>query len=141
MGQDGLQGSFTYSLDCSSEFHRTHGGSFPAVGFEQAMGAPDRDLSTFSLLDEAEYRQVVEEWNETGVALPEGSMQRLFEEQAAERPDAIAVEFEEEHLSYGELNRRGNRLAQQLQGEGVGPEVFVGVMVERSAEMIVGLLG
>jgi amino acid adenylation domain-containing protein len=140
-GPGGVSGSFVYSPELfEPSFIGRMADHFQRL-FEQAMGAPDRDLSTFSLLDEAEYRQVVEEWNETGVALPEGSMQRLFEEQAAERPDAIAVEFEEEHLSYGELNRRGNRLAQQLQGEGVGPEVFVGVMVERSAEMIVGLLG
>ena len=109
--------------------------------FESAMVEPDRELSTLSLLDDAEYRQVVEEWNDTAVPLPEACIDQIFEQETAQRPDAIAVEFEQEQLSYRELNRRADKLARRLQREGVGPEVFVGVMLERSAELIVALLG
>ena len=68
-------------------------------------------------------------------------MQELFEEQAARRPDAIAVALDGEELSYGELNRRANRLAHHLRRRGVGPEVAVGVCLERSLDLAVGLLG
>jgi amino acid adenylation domain-containing protein len=63
----------------------------------------------------------------------------LFEDQAKRAPDDVAVVFEEEQLTYGDLNRRANQLAHYLQSIGVGPEVFVGVAMERSLEMIVGL--
>ncbi len=140
-GPGGVIGSFVYSPELfEPSFIERMVQHFQRL-FEQAMVEPDKELSLLSLLDEAEYRQVVEEWNQTAVALPEASIHQLFEQQAAERPDATAVEFEQEQLSYGELNRRANLLAQQLRGEGVGPEVFVGVMVERSTELIVGLLG
>jgi amino acid adenylation domain-containing protein len=109
--------------------------------FEKAMLEPDSELSTLSLLDEAEYRQVVEEWNDTAVAVPEGCIHQIFEHEAEQRPDAIAVEFGEENVSYRELNRRANSLALRLRGEGVGAEVFVGVMLERSVELIAALLG
>ena len=65
----------------------------------------------------------------------------LFAAQAARTPDAVAVVFGEEALSYGDLERRANRLAHHLQSLGVGPEVVVGLCVERSLEMVVGLLG
>ena len=64
----------------------------------------------------------------------------LFEAQVEKTPEAIAVVFEAQELSYRELNRRANRLARYLQGLGVGPEILVGVSVERSLEMVIGLL-
>jgi amino acid adenylation domain-containing protein len=140
-GPGGVTGSFVYSPELFEPAfigHMVH--HFQRL-LEKAMAEPDAELSTFSLLDEAEYRQVVEEWNDTAVPLPEACIHQLFEEQAAQRPDAVAVEFEQENLSYRELNGRANALAQRLRREGVGPEVFVGVMLERSAELIVGLLG
>lgn len=109
--------------------------------FEKAMVEPDSELTTLSLLDDAEYRQVVEEWNETAAPVPEGSIQQIFEREVAARPDAIALEFGDEQITYRALNQRTNKLAQRLRREGVGPEVFVGVMLERSADLIVALLG
>ncbi|MDB4968769.1 MAG: Malonyl CoA-acyl carrier protein transacylase, partial [Myxococcales bacterium] len=65
----------------------------------------------------------------------------LFEQQAVRTPDAIAVDYDGRRLSYRELDERANRLAHHLQALGVGPEVRVGICVERSLEMVVGLLG
>src|SRR5205807_4857602 len=66
---------------------------------------------------------------------------QLFEAQVQHTPEAIAVVFENEHLTYRDLNRRANQLAHHLQKLGVGPDVLVGICVERSLDMLVGLLG
>ena len=82
------------------------------------------------------------EWNDTAADYPQDRcIHQLFEEQVARTPEAVAVVFEDEQLTYGELNARANRLAHHLRGCGVGPEVLVGLCLERSPEMVVGLLG
>ncbi len=102
---------------------------------------PDRRLSELPLLTEPERHQALVEWNATDAAPPrETTVHGLFEAQVARTPDAIAVMFEGDALSYRELDRRANRLARLLQARGVGPEVPVGLCVERSLEMLVGLL-
>jgi amino acid adenylation domain-containing protein len=99
------------------------------------------------LLTPAEYQQIVVEWNNTAADYPEDkTIHQLFEEQAARTPDAIAVigsntGDEEQQLTYRELNERANQLAHHLQGLGIRPEALVGICVERSVEMVVGLLG
>ena len=96
-----------------------------------------------SILTDAERRELLVEWNSTAVAYPgkELSLHQLIEEQAGRTPDQVALVFEQQSLTYGELNRRANQLAHHLRGLGVGPDVLVGLLVERSLEMIVGLLG
>jgi amino acid adenylation domain-containing protein len=95
-----------------------------------------------SLLSPSEHRQVVVEWNETKVDYERDEcIHHLFEAQAARTPEAVAVKFEEQQLTFSELNRRANRLARRLRALGVGPDVLVALFVERSIEMIVGLLG
>jgi amino acid adenylation domain-containing protein len=102
----------------------------------------NRRVSELAILTEAERRQVVEEWNQTGTEYPrETTVHDLFEEQAERTPEAEAVVFERERLTYSQLNERANRLAGYLSKRGVGPEVLVGLCVERSLEMVVGLLG
>src|SRR5258708_6559380 len=82
------------------------------------------------------------EWNDTKVEFPrDWCIHELFEEQAARRPQAVALTFEDRQLTYGELNRRANQLAHHLRALGVGPETLVGICIERSLEMAVGLLG
>ena len=138
---NGLKGSFVYSADLfEPAFVERLVQRFQRL-MEKVAAQPEAALSTLSLLDEMEYHQIVEEWNDTTVALPDACIHQLFEQQVAQRPEAIAVEFEQEQISYRELNQRANNLARRLQREGVGAEVFVGVMVERSAELIVSLLG
>jgi amino acid adenylation domain-containing protein len=109
--------------------------------FEKAMHDPDSELSTLSLLDEAEYRQVVEEWNDTDAPVPQGGIHEIFKQEVEQRPDAIALEFGDQQVTYRELDQRANRLARRLHSEGVGRETFVGVKIERSVELIVALLG
>ena len=95
-----------------------------------------------SLLSAAERHQLVLEWNDTAVLYPAQleTLHGWIEAQAARTPEASAVAFEGERFSYGELNRRADRLADRLQELGVGPDVLVGVSLERSLELMVALL-
>ena len=104
--------------------------------------APTRAVRSLDVLSESERRQVVVEWNATETDYPkERCIHQLFEAQVERTPEAVAVVFEDQGLSYRVLNRRANQLAHHLQGLGVGPEVLVGICLERSVEMVVGLLG
>ncbi|MEM9092190.1 MAG: condensation domain-containing protein, partial [Cyanobacteria bacterium P01_F01_bin.53] len=117
-----------------------------AVHFEQLLSAMVEDISqpvaTLPMLTDAERYQLLVEWNDTAVEYPQDQcIHKLFEAQVELTPDAVAVVFEDQQLTYGELNARANQLAHYLQDLGVGPEVLVGLCVERSIEMVVGLLG
>ena len=102
---------------------------------------PDQCISTLPLLSEAERHQLLVEWNDTKAEYPQSTcIHQLFEAQVERTPDAVAVVFEQQ-LTYRELNTKANQLAHYLQASGVGPEVLVGICIERSLEMIVGLLG
>ncbi|CAM3846172.1 non-ribosomal peptide synthetase [Kibdelosporangium persicum] len=101
---------------------------------------PDVPVSRLSALPPAERRQVLLEWNDTAVPYPAGTLPALFERQVERTPDAVAVRFDGESVSYAELNTRANRLAHHLIAAGVGPESIVGVRRERSAELVVALL-
>jgi amino acid adenylation domain-containing protein len=103
---------------------------------------PEQKVSQYKLLKAEERAQLLVEWNQTATEYPrEGCIHELFEEQVKRTADSVAVVFEAQRVSYGELNRRANRLAHYLKKRGVGPEVLVGICMERSVEMIVGLLG
>ncbi|HYG63055.1 MAG TPA: amino acid adenylation domain-containing protein, partial [Thermoanaerobaculia bacterium] len=108
-----------------------------------AMAAdPDGRYETIGLLTEAERHQLLLEWNDTRVDFPRDLLlHHAIAAQAARTPDAVAVVFEEASLSYAELARRAGELAGRLRRLGVGPEARVGIAVERSLEMLVGLLG
>ena len=103
---------------------------------------PEQRISDLPLLSKTESHQLLIGWNDTEQNYPEDKcIHELFEEQAAKTPDAVAVLFEGQQLTYGELNIRANRLAHYLEKLGVGPEVLVAICMNRSMEMIVGLLG
>jgi amino acid adenylation domain-containing protein len=103
---------------------------------------PERPIGTLPLLTPAERHQIVAEWNETGVDYPCGrGVHELVSAQAAMTPAAPAVICGDQALSYGELDQRADCLAQHLRRRGVGPGVVVGIYVEPSVEMVVGLLG
>ena len=101
---------------------------------------PDKHLIYQSLLPESE-RQKIWEWNQSQNKTQDKCIQQLFEEQVERTPDAVAVEYRDLQLTYRELNERANQLAHYLRDLGVGPEVLVGFYVNRSLEMLVGMLG
>ncbi|WP_153894745.1 amino acid adenylation domain-containing protein, partial [Pseudomonas aeruginosa] len=102
---------------------------------------PRQRLGELPLLDAPERRQTLSEWNPAQrECVVQGTLQQRFEEQARQRPQAVALILDEQRLSYGELNARANRLAHCLIARGVGADVPVGLALERSLDMLVGLL-
>ncbi|HEU4511146.1 MAG TPA: amino acid adenylation domain-containing protein [Pyrinomonadaceae bacterium] len=109
---------------------------------ESVASNPEQHLSELVLLTAEEREQMLVAWNDTAAAYPhEKLLHQLFEGQVARTPEAVAIAYEGGQLSYRELDSRANHLAGYLQKLGVGPEVLVGICVERSVEMMVGLLG
>ncbi len=107
-----------------------------------ALANPDLPISLLEFMAPEEKQQILYEWNRTAVDYPKNScVHELFEAQAERTPDHCAVVFENQRLTYRELNERANRLAHRLIKLGVAPDVVVGMYCERSVEMIVGLLG
>jgi non-ribosomal peptide synthetase component F len=101
---------------------------------------PGGRVSLLPILTEAEWRRVLVEWNNTWAVYPRTCVHRLLEEQVLRSPEAIALVYEDRQLTYAELNTAANRLADALSGLGVGPNVLVGICIERSVEMVVALL-
>ena len=101
---------------------------------------PNQRVGGLPLLTPKEQHRILIEWNDTRADLSQAPLPRLFEAQVERTPDRIAVEFQGRRLTYRELDARANALALRLEELGVGPEVLVGVFVERSAEMLVALL-
>ena len=95
-----------------------------------------------NLLPEAELRKILVDWNQTEQDFPrDKGLHELFEEQVERTPEAIAVVFGNLQLTYRELNAQANQLARHLRKLGVGPDTLVGICVERSMEMVIGLMG
>jgi amino acid adenylation domain-containing protein len=109
---------------------------------EGIVADPEQSISELPLLTEKEQRQLLFEWNNTQTEYPKHKcIHQLFEEQVERTPDAVAVVFEQQQLTYRELNSRANQLAHYLMDLGIGADALVGICVERSLEMLVGLLG
>jgi len=107
-----------------------------------AMERPDAPVSRLPLLSASEREQALVAWNDTATPRAAGTCaHHLFEQQVARTPDAVAVSFEDQQLTYRELDARANQLAWHLKASGVGPEVRVGLCVDRSLELVVGILG
>ena len=140
--ETGLKGFIDYALDLFEEpTIRSFGNHFRTV-LETLANYPQQPIAQLSLLAESERQQLLHEWNQTATHSPQKKLvHELFEEQALRSSEAVAARFEEDELTYGELNRRANQVAHYLRKLGVGPEERVGVCVERSLEMVIGLLG
>jgi amino acid adenylation domain-containing protein len=109
---------------------------------EEFVADASRSVLRVPLLKEAERNQLLREWNATQANYAaDKKLHELFEEQAARTPDSVVLVFGSQQLSYRELDQRANQLARHLQSCGAGPERKVGLFVERSLEMVVGLLG
>ena len=141
-GSDSLKGTWNYNTDLfdSSTIERMN---LHFVNLLRAIVAnPLEQIDQLPLLTESEKRQLLVEWNETQVDYSQDKcIHQLFEEQVARTPNAVAVVYEDQQLTYNELNSRANQLAHYLRSSGVGADVLVGLCVERSIEMVVGLLG
>jgi amino acid adenylation domain-containing protein len=117
-------------------------GGYYVAALSEMTRNPDGRYETTSLLTHAERRRIAEEWNATQAEYPALSpVQELIEQQVERSPEALAVMHDGQRLTYRELNERANQLAGYLRERGVGPDVLVGICVERSLEMVVGLLG
>src|SRR5467141_1937222 len=108
---------------------------------QAAVATPEVAIGRLELLSGEERRRILQDWNATSRALEPRTVAQLFAAQAAQTPDAVAVVFEQEALSYAQLEARANQLAQHLRALGVGAETVVGLCLERSLEMVVGLIG
>ncbi len=139
---DGLRGMLEYNTDLFESATITRLlGHFHAL-LAGIVTDPERRIGDLPLLTEAERHQVLVEWNQTAGDYPRTTcLHELFEEQVERTPKAVAVIYEEQQLTYSELNARANQLARHLQTLGVGPETLVAICVDRSVEMIIGLLG
>ncbi|WP_149830615.1 non-ribosomal peptide synthetase [Streptomyces tailanensis] len=102
-----------------------------------ALARPDTPVARLDLMGPEEYRQVVVGWNDTEHAVPADTWPAMFAAQVRRRPDAVALVFEDEELTYAELDERANRLAHALIARGAGPERIVALALPRSAELIV----
>jgi amino acid adenylation domain-containing protein len=125
-----------FSRSTMQRFLQHFGGLLEAI-----VSDPDRPVSRLSLLSDDE-RRLLAEWNNTAAAAQTGvGIHQLFEVQSARTPDAVAVQFGELQITYGELNRRANQLGYYLRQAGTKPDSRIGICIHRSLEMIVGLLG
>lgn len=138
----GLTGALGYNTDLFDHATITRMlGHFRTL-LEGVVDNPDQLVSELPLLTEGERHQLRVEWNDTQTEYPKDScIHQLFESQVERTPEAVAMDFEEDRLTYRELNRGANQLAHYLNARGIGPENVVGLYMERSAAMVIAILG
>ncbi|MEW2162671.1 non-ribosomal peptide synthase/polyketide synthase [Streptomyces sp. NPDC007084] len=136
----GIQGWIEYSADLFDHGTAEQLGRRLVRLLEQVAAHPGRPLRDLDILDEPERRLVVERWNDTAHEVAPTTLPELFRAQAARTPEATALVFGEQRLSYAELDERVERTARLLAGLGAGPERTVAVALPRSAELVVALL-
>jgi amino acid adenylation domain-containing protein len=138
---DGLRGWLEYNTDIFDPSTITQMQEHYRTLIESVIAAPDLRVSQIQILTQLERQQLIVEWNESQADYPaDACIHDLFEAQAEQTPQAIAVETETLRLTYLELNRRSNQLAHYLARLGVGPESRVGVCMDRSPDLMVALL-
>ncbi|MEG5173064.1 amino acid adenylation domain-containing protein [Microcoleus sp. B3-D7] len=140
--KQGLTGAFEYSTDLLDTTTIARMIEHWQTLLAGIVANPEQRLSDLPILTAIEQSKLLVEWNQTQQDYPQNlCIHQLFEAQVEQTPDAVAVIFKEEQLTYRELNAKANQLAHHLQALGVKPETLVAICVERSLEMIVGLLG
>ncbi len=138
---NGLEFQLEYDVDLFTlETVQQMLGNFQTI-LESVVGNPENSLSKVEFLTEGEMQQLLIGWNDNQVEIPSVCMHHLIEKHAAQTPNKTAVVWNNERLTYGELNAKANQLAHFLQKQGVKPDDIIGVCMERSLEMIVGILG
>ncbi|MCX7571136.1 amino acid adenylation domain-containing protein [Tumebacillus sp. DT12] len=140
--EDRVLGMVTYNTDLFDAATAERMAEHFLLLLEQVAHAPETEIGQLSLLTESERHLVVGEWNRTERAFDQKLLvPHLIANQALATPDAVAVVYEDAQLTYRELNEQANRVAHRLIGLGIGSEDLVALCVERSCDMIVGLLG
>ncbi|MCA9953886.1 MAG: amino acid adenylation domain-containing protein [Anaerolineales bacterium] len=138
---DGIRATFNYNVDLFNEETIARMAGHFATLLEGMVSDPQQPIHELPLLTPAE-RQQIESWHgDTAVFPPITSVQQIFEAQVEQTPENTAVSFEEQSYTYAELNQRANQLAHHLQRLGVKPDMRVGLFVDRSLEILVGILG
>ena len=141
MKENKLQATFSYSVDLFDGPTIERIMQHFRILLESAATDPSLKITRMPLISEAERHQLLVEWNSIGVEYPPVEcVHSLFEVQVARTPNAVAVTYDNQALSYQELNQRANRLAHYLRKLGVGPDALVGICLERGFDMIVALL-
>ena len=137
----GLTGSFEYSTDLFEPATMSRMvGHFQTL-LEGIVVNPEQPISELPLLTGAERHQLIVEWNETRSDYPQDlCMHQLFEAQVERTPDAVAVSFEGQQLTYRELNQQANQLAHYLRDLGAGPETLVSLLTERGTPLLIAIL-
>ncbi|HEX2271786.1 MAG TPA: amino acid adenylation domain-containing protein, partial [Pyrinomonadaceae bacterium] len=141
-GEEELAATFVYNTDLfeAASIARLVG-HFETL-LESIVNTPEEKLSALEILDEIDRRELLVDLNQTADYFPsDATINQFIEGQAQRTPGATAVTFAGQSLTYEELNRRANQLAHYLRAAGIGPETCVGLCVERSLEMVVGILG
>ena len=135
-----VRGGLSYSLDLFEAESMERLTEHYVRLLEGLVANPEKRISELALLSAREWEEL-ESWNETAVTESGRSVAEEFEKQVERTPDEVAVVYEGATLSYRELNERANQLAHYLRRQGVGAETLVGVCLERSVELVVGMLG
>ena len=140
--EQGINFTFEYNTDLFDHSTITRIGKHYQNLLASIVATPEWPLSRLPLLTEEERRRLLVDWNSTRRPYPqEQCIHQMFEQQVERTPDAVAVVFADEQLTYRELNCRANQLAHSLKQLGVGADVFVGILMHRSLEMMVSVLG
>ena len=140
--ESGFTGSFQYSTERFTQTRIQQLARHFRQLLEGIVANPEGRVSELPLLTNDERQKLLVDWNDTASTFPQDHcLHTFFEEQAAKTPDRVALVYEEEQLTYAELNRRANQLAHHLRRLGVTTETLVAICMERSLEMVVGLLG
>ncbi|MEW6738247.1 MAG: AMP-binding protein, partial [Acidobacteriota bacterium] len=139
---EGIDGLIEYSTDLFNADRISRMLDHFQILLSSIVENPTQRLSDLPLLTEAEHYQLLVEWNSTQTDYAASKcIHELFEESVAHTPAAIAVAYKEDQLTYQELNHRANQLAHYLRKLGVGPDILVGICMERSIEMVIAILG
>ncbi len=139
---DGVGGLLEYSTDLFAETTIQRMIRHLQMILKQIADNADQPLATIPLLEEEEREQILVHWNQTRIEFPPAlCLHEMVEQQAARTPDAIALVFGDHQIAYAELNRRANQLANYLQTHGAGSPMPIGICMQRSLEMVIGLLG
>src|SRR6185369_7010975 len=139
--EEKLEFTFSYSTELFEDATISRMIGHFRVLLDSVLEGPDRPISGLRLLPETERRQLIADWNRTQQSSKAGAVHQMIEEQAIQAGSAIALSIGSNQIPYRELNERANQVARYLRKAGAGPNTLVGIYLERSAEMLVAVLG